>query len=365
MQKLIISLKKWPKAIWHSFATYWHHGWWHKVVVSICAIIIVALGTMYGVGQWYIHSQQGKPYVLGTSFIPAYARSLGLNPQQTMDALINDLHVRHFRLVSYWDEMEPTKGTYDFSELDWQFQKAEAAHAKVTLSIGLRQPRWPECHMPDWASNEPAAEWQPQLNSFITAVVNRYKNSPALESYQLENEALLKNFGTCTDFNRSRLVNEFNLVKQDDNRHPIIMSRSNNLPSLSIGQPRPDIIGFSIYRRVWDGTLTHRYLEYPMPSWYYASLAGFEKIFTGRDSVIHELQAEAWPPNGKSITQISLAEQDKSFNAQRLKDTIAFGKATGMHQMDLWGAEYWYYRLTVEHDNSVWNVAKEAFQNQQ
>lgn len=364
MQKLINSPKKWPKTLWHKLLRYWRQSWWHKLLVAAGMLVLLVVAAMYGVGEWYIHSQAGKPYVVGASFIPAYARSLGLDPGQTMDAMINDLHVRHFRLVSYWDEMEPKAGTYDFSELDWQFGKAEAAHAKITLSIGLRQPRWPECHAPAWASNEPANQWRPQLQAFIASVVDRYKNSPALESYQLENEALLKNFGTCTDFSRSRLVSEFNMVKQRDPKHPIIMSRSNNLPSVAIGQPQPDIYGFSVYRRVWDSMLTHRYLEYPMPTWYYASLAGFQKILTGRDSVIHELQAEAWPPDGKSITQISLAEQNKSFNAQRLKDTVAFGKQTGIHQMDLWGAEYWYYRLTVEHDNSVWNVAKETFQNQ-
>lgn len=365
MQTLLISLKKWPKTAGSAFARYWRRSWWRKLVVIGGALGVLALGTMYGVGQWYIHTQQSKPLVLGASFIPAYARSLGLDPKKTMSALVNDVGVRHFRLVSYWDELEPSKGNYDFSELDWQFQMAENSNAKITLSIGLRQPRWPECHTPGWASNEPANQWQPQLEAFITQVVDRYKGSSALDSYQLENEALLKNFGTCTDFNRSRLVQEYQLVKSRDSKHPVIMSRSNNLPSIASGQPQPDIVGTSIYRRVWDATLTHRYLQYPMPSWYYASLAGFQKIFTGKDSIVHELQTEAWPPNGKSITEISLAEQNKSFNAQRFKDTVAFGKQTGMREIYLWGAEYWYYRATALHDYSVWNVAKQTFQRQQ
>ena len=126
--------------------------------------------------------------VIGTTFIPAYAQSFGLDAEETMDALLNDVGVRHFRLVSYWNQLEPNAGTYDFSLLDWQFAKAEAKGAKITLGLGLRQPRWPECHMPDWARGEPVSQWQPQLEAFITAVVNRYKTSPALDSYQLENE---------------------------------------------------------------------------------------------------------------------------------------------------------------------------------
>ncbi|HEY5667998.1 MAG TPA: hypothetical protein VIR03_02415 [Candidatus Saccharimonadales bacterium] len=361
MQSLLITLRNWPKTVWRICSGYWRKNWWHKLVVLACALFVLALGCMYGVAQWYIRSERSKHLVLGASFIPAYARSLGVDPQKTMQALITDVGVRHFRLVSYWDELEPAPGTYDFSELDWQFKMAEDAHAKVTLSIGLRQPRWPECHMPAWATSETAEQWQPQLERFVGQVVDRYKGSSALESYQLENEALLRNFGTCTDFSRGRLVAEYKLVKQHDSRHPIIMTRSNNLPSIATGQPQPDIVGMSVYRRVWDATITHRYLQYPLPSWYYASLAGFQKIFTGKDSMLHELQTEAWPPNGKSITEISLAEQNKSFNAQRFKDTVTFGKQTGMRRIYLWGAEYWYYRETVLHDNSVWDVAKQTF----
>src|SRR6185369_10552392 len=112
---------------------------------------------------------QSKPFVLGVSFIPAYAESLGLDPQETMDALITQAGVRHFRLVSYWDQLEPAPGQYDFSLLDWQFKKAEAAGAHITLSLGLRQPRWPECHLPQWAANSPDDVWQRQLADFIAA----------------------------------------------------------------------------------------------------------------------------------------------------------------------------------------------------
>lgn len=318
---------------------------------------------MYGIAQWYIHSQSDKPYIQGVTFIPSYARALGVEPKQTMDALINDVGVRHFRLVSYWNEIESQQGDYDFSSLDWQFAKANAVGAKVTLAVGLRQPRWPECHAPGWVNTkQPANQWQPQLETFMTAVIGRYKNNPALDSYQLENE-FYNHFGQCYNFDRSRLTSELALVKKLDTKHPVIISRSNNYVGLMLKQPLPDEIGISVYRRVWDGQVTHRYLQYPYPSWYYAFLAGGEKLLTGKGSVLHELQAEPWPPQGKNITDISLAEQNKSFNAQRFQDRIQFAKDTGMHEVYYWGAEYWYYRLTVLHDPSVWDVAKTAFQS--
>lgn len=353
-------LLKLPKKGWHILRRTWRKNIWNKLWLLFVGLIIAAVAIMYGIAQWYILSNKDKPLSLGTSFIPAYAQSLGLEPQQTMDALLNDLHVKHFRLVSYWDQMEPSEGNYDFSQLDWQFKKAEEHHAKVTLSLGLRQPRWPECHIPSWALDEPKTVWQPQLENFIQTVIDRYKDSPSLESYQLENEYFLTAFGTCTDFSRDRLVSEYNLVKQADSSHPVVISRSNNALGLPLNDPRPDEFGVSIYKRVWS-PVVGRYVEYPFPAWFYAFMAGSQKIVTGKETIVHELQAEAWPPDGQSIMQTDLAEQNKSFDAQRFTDRIQYGKATGMRDIYLWGSEYWYYRLTVMKDPSLWNVAKQAF----
>jgi hypothetical protein len=341
---------------------YWQTSHWHKVILTLIALVVLSVGTMYGIARWYIHTEASKPLELGVSFIPDYAQSLGVDPQQTMDGLLS-IGVRHFRLVSYWSDAEQTRGSYDFSQLDWQFQKAEAAHAKITLTVGLRQPRWPECHMPDWAQSEPRNQWQPQLEAYMRAVINRYKNSPNLEKYQLENEYFLQGFGLCTDFSRDRLVSEYKLVKKLDPRHPIIVGRSNNALGFPTGQPQPDEFSISVYKRIWDAGVTHRYLEYPYPAWYYGFLAGTQKIFLNKDMAIGELQAEAWAPNLKTIQDISLAEQNKSLNANRLEGRFNYGKATGMREIYAWGAEYWYYRQAVLHDPSLMQVAQREFQS--
>ncbi len=322
--------------------------------------MIVAMSTMYGIAQWYIHSEVSKPLQLGVSFIPDYAASLGVDPKANLDALLN-IGVKQLRLVSYWSDGEQTQGQYDFSQLDWQFKKAEAAHAQVILTLGLRQPRWPECHIPNWVGNEPISVWQPQLENYMTAVINRYKASPSLQSYQLENEYFLHGFGTCTDFSRQRLVDEYNLVAKTDPSHPIIVGRSNNALGTPIGQPTPDMFSISIYKRVWDAGVTGRYLEYPFPAWYYGFVAGVQKMVTGKDMIIGELQAEAWPPHGQTIPETSLVEQNKSLNARRLQDRFGYGEGTGMRDIVLWGGEYWYYRMVVLHDPSLWNVAKQEY----
>jgi len=319
---------------------------------------------MYSIALWYQHEQKGKPTTLGVTFIADYASYLGTDPHASLSAVLDDLHVKHLRLVSYWSDIEPAKGQYDFSELDWEMQQAEAQGAKVSLSVGLRQPRWPECHAPGWVNTAgPENTWEPELNAYMSAVVNRYKNSPALQSYQLENEYYLNAFGECNNYSRSRLAGELALVRKLDPNHPIIMSRSNNYAGFAVRKPLPDIIGISVYRHVWNTFLVGRYLTYPFPSWYYAFLAGSEQILTGKPSVIHELQAEPWPPNGQSVLQTSLAEQNKTFDAGKFAATAKFAKQTGIKDIDYWGAEYWYYRMTVLHDPSVWNEAKQIFTN--
>lgn len=344
----------WPLA-------YWRRGWWQKTVSVTVLLFALLFGGMYGIAVWYQHSQKNVPQTMGVTYIDDYAKHLGLDPHETYDAILKDLGVKHLRLVSYWSAIEPEQGKYDFSKLDYQMDQAEAHGARVTLAIGLRQPRWPECHPPSWIdTTKPAAQWQPHLNAYISAVVNRYKGHPALESYQLENE-FFNSFGQCHDFDRNRLNSELALTHKLDPKHPVIITRSNNYIGFSVKDPLPDTIGISVYRRVWDGTVTKRYFQYPFPSWYYAFLAGAQQLLTDKPSVIHELQTEPWPPQGKDIIEIDLPEQNKTFDAARLRATTEFGKQTGIRQIDLWGAEYWYYRMNTLHDPSVWNEAKEIF----
>lgn len=362
MTKLRISLTNFWRVLRHFLPELPTRRWARRLVYGFLALLIVIVGSMYGIAQWYVHSVSSQPQVIGASFIPDYAASLGVDPQATLHAMLFDLHIKQLRLVSYWNDIEPSPGEYNFNQLDTEFAMARQAGAKITLSVGLRQPRWPECHAPWWVdTSKPTADWQPQLEQFMTQVVNRYKDSPALQSYQVENEYFLTAFGQCQNFDRSRLVAEYKLVKKLDPHHEIIINRSNNGLGIPLGAPTPDEYGISIYKRVWDAGLTHRYLEYPQPAWYYAFLAGVQKIVQGKPMIAHEMQAEAWPPNGQSITITPLAEQNKSLDAQRLTGRFSYARATGLRTVDMWGAEYWYYRMQVLHDPSLWQAAKQGY----
>lgn len=329
---------------------------WQKVILAAVFGFALFLMSLYVSSLIYRFKHRNEPITYGVTFIHNYAKYFGLNPRETMLALRDDLGFKRFRLVSYWSDIEKTKGEYDFSELDWQFDQVEAVNGDVTLAIGLRQPRWPECHLPEWAKGKTMDETYPKLSEFIAAVVDRYKDRAALDSYQLENEYFLKVFGECKDFSRERLQKEFDLVKSIDSNTPVILSLANNYFGVPTGDPRPDQFGVSVYKRVYDYTVTKSYFEYPFTPWYYTGRAGFTELLTGKQSMLHELQAEPWAP--VPLIEASIEEQSKSMDAKRLKERIEYGEATGFKEIDLWGGEWWYWRKVKLNDPSLWDTIK-------
>lgn len=348
------------KKAWRWLNDWIKQTWTRRITCVLLLVFFFFAGLMFIVSQWYAYSNRDEPYKIGATFISPYAEFYGLDPEETLTAMTDDLGFEYLRLVSYWNMHEQEPGEYDFSELDWQFAHAEARDIEVSLAIGLRQPRWPECHMPSWAAELPKDEWYPALKDYMEVVINRYKDSPALASYQLENEFLLEVFGECPDHDRERLIDEFYFVKELDPATPIIVSRSNNAtPSWPVGEPRADIVGASIYKRVWDRTITKRYFEYPFPAWFYGFLAGGTKLTTNRESVIHELQGEPWLPDGYSMLDAPTDELYKSMSPDMLRDRFDYGRKTGIKTLDLWGVEWWYYRKKFQGDDSFWEIARE------
>ena len=263
-----------------------------------------------------------------------------------LEALIGDLGVRRFRLMSYWDEHEKTAGEYDFTSLDEQIRIVREGGGVVTLCLGVRQPRWPENHWPNWAWHLPQDERDQKLLEFVEMVVTRYRNEPAIIDYQLENEALLEEFGERPDVNSLRLRLEYALVKHLDPHRRIIMTTSTSW-GIPIFQPIPDIVGFSYYQVIYRKGKYR--LSFHRP-WLDRLRAKLIKVIHKSPCFIHELQAEPWGP--QNIWEMSLDEQYKSMSLNQLKDNIRQAQKTGLHPIDFWGAEWWYW-LKNEHGQPI------------
>lgn len=348
-----------PKYIYNKTASsYCSRSKLTKVMLPIAVAFMVFVAFAFSVATWYKLKHNDQPLAWGISWSTKYAQDLSLDPIQGLDDSLRELQPDRVRLMSYWDLHESDRGSYDFDTLDQQISIAQNYGVDVTLSIGLRQPRWPECHWPEWAHNMPIEDWRIELNRYITDVVNRY--DALVAEYQLENEYFLQAFGHCPDHSRERLVDEFDMVKSLTDK-PIVVSRSNNATvSWPVGAPRADIVGFSIYKRVYAPAPDFvGYFEYPFPAWFYGFLAGMTEWTTGRNSFIHELQAEPWGPG--ATVDLSDEEQAKTMDAVRLDKRLDFAVDTGMRTIDIWGAEWSYWRKTTRNDDSTWQVLQRNF----
>ncbi len=298
----------------------------------------------------------------GVSFSVKYAQELGVDWQDNFTALLDDMQIRNYRLMSYWDMIEAQRGVFNFTELDWQMDEAAKRGAQVSLAIGMRQPRWPECHKPKWYSQLSQAERDQALFDFNKAVVNRYKTHPALQSYQMENEAVNSWFGECTpeDLDQVRLTKEFEAIKQLDPDHPVYMSLSDQ-HGLPLNTPVPDQYGYSVYRIVWnDKTGPFKfYVTYPTPVWYHRLRAIWIETFKKREIFVHELQIEPWGP--AATVDLPLDEQNRSMSEKQIKENISFARKIGKPTIYTWGGEWWYWRKTTFNDPSIWNIVKKEF----
>ena len=297
-----------------------------------------------------------NPKKFGVSFSAKQCRKFGIDSEATLDWLINEAGFRRFRLMSYWDEIEAEEGTYNFAELDRQIKQVSDAGGKVTLALGARQPRWPENHWPQWAWEMDKSDRSIALMHFIHEVINRYKDEKCVVSYQLENEALLKNFGRRAEIDRARLREEFELIKQLDPQRPIIMSTSTSW-GIPVRQPIPDIVGFSYYQIVYNYKQRKYTTAFHNPP-LHKFRAFLIKLIHRKPVFIHELQLEPWGP--RDIWEMTREQQDESMSPAQIHKNVSLAKRVGHYPIDLWGGEWWYWRTNELNDSSTWNAVKQA-----
>lgn len=305
------------------------------ILLSVFSIVFFT-GVYYG---FIRHDSVDSAVVYGVSFNSEYANYLGLDDGKVFTSILDDWHFRYIRLSAQWNLLEPKKGEYDFRKLDWQMDEAQKRHAKVIIAVGQKTPRWPECHIPGWTLllSEPA--YRQALNQYITTVIQRYRNHPALEMWQIENEPFL-DFGVCPAFTETELKQEIAIVKTIDTHHPTLTSDSGELSMWFDTGHATDFFGTTLYRVVWN-----QWLGYMNYNWVPADAYKLKMLVSGVKAsrmFVTELQAEPWIA-GKPFSAVPVEEQYQSMNLAQLKKNVTFAATLGVPRAYLWGAEWWYW----------------------
>lgn len=329
---------------------YWRHhrirGWRELAAFAALVLVTVSCSTVL-LGFSLLRPSEQK---LGVTFSSKYAQTLGEDPEEVFRAIVEELGVRDVRLPVYWSDVETSPGTYDFSALDSLMALAETHDVDVTLVVGMKVPRWPECFIPTFYDRDGDA-FDGAVLRYVQAVVGHSRQYSALTRWQVENEPLFP-YGDCPAPSLDRLNKEIALVRMLDTR-PILMTVSGEQePWLDLASTA-DTIGISLYRFAHNDIIGA--VPFPYSPFYYRMHAFVTRFFAD-DVIISELQMEPWF-TGNPQDPASLYVP---FVAADFADHLGFAQQTGVHEVLLWGVEWWYYQH-LQGDDSLWNIAKTTF----
>jgi hypothetical protein len=295
----------------------------------------------------------------GATFSKYRSDELGLDWKKVYVAALDELGIRYFRLVAHWPMIEPRRGEFDFSDFDYQIKEAEKHGAKAIVAVGRRLPSWPECHEPDWANGLAKHEKEAEIIEYITEVVIRYKDSAAVEYWQVENEPFLSVFAKehCGELDENFLASEIELVKKLDPTRKILVTDSGNL-GLWYGAWRAgDMFGTSVYMYLWNPNIGQVKSVY-LPSFYKIKSNLMGILFGFKENILVELSLEPWllEPIKDASTEIQL----ERMNLQKIDEIIEFASKTGFEKQYLWGVEWWYFMRERGHDE-FWERGEKLF----
>jgi hypothetical protein len=322
----------------------------------IASVILIASVI---VGYFFIGSS-GPTEEIGwaMNFSQMHAQSLGLDWKETYLALIKDMGVKKIKLANNWDFVESNKDEYYFNDLDWQIKTAKDNGVEVVLVLGMKSPRWPECHLPEWAKGLSKEEQQERVLKLVEQNVVRYRDSDAIIMWQVENEPFFK-FGNCPWADKKFLKKEVELVRSLDLKHrPVLISDSGEgsfwINAAKIG----DVVGTTMYKKVWFKEFKS-YITYQFPPVFYGRKAEIIRKLFNKEVICVELQAEPWCPG---VYGCSLEEQEKTMNLNQFRENIEFAKKTGLKEFYLWGGEWMYWMKEKQNSPDIWLEAKKLFE---
>ncbi len=324
-------------------------------LVTLGIVVAIVSGTVY----FLSYKPVPERITYGMSFNTMYAEELGLDWQETYDAILDDLGVKHLRLAAHWPMIEPEPGVYNFEELDYQINKAEESGADVILAVGRRLPRWPECHLPEWSQSLTWEEQKAEIREYIKVVINRYKDKSNIIHWQVENEPYLSAFAFehCGKLDEEFLKEEVKLVRSLDATRPILVTDSGNLGTWLGAYKTGDAFGTSVYVYFWNPKFGQ--FKSILPPWWYRFKEGLLTVFYGpKPTYLIELAAEPWLL--EPIVDVNLETQFSRMNLEKINEVIDYAEKTRYDKQYLWGAEWWYW-LLLQGEDEIWEKGKELY----
>ncbi|KKW47462.1 MAG: DMT family permease [Parcubacteria group bacterium GW2011_GWA1_60_11] len=306
-----------------------------------------------------------RPIVWGVTFSEKFSRELGLDWRANYLAILDELKPARLRLIAYWDEIEREPGARDFASLDWQLDEAERRGVPVILALGLKMPRWPECHAPDWAEALPEAEEEKALSEHVLEVVLRYRDRASIIMWQVENEPFLM-FGACRARLHEFFHGELALVRALDPERPVLLTDGGELGLWTHAARDGDVFGTTMYRKVYPKVIGPLFgvIEYPLGPDYFRVKERFVRWWTGKGDqrfIVIELQGEPWSP--VHLRDVPFEDQIEMFSPAYFADTIEYAKRAGFEEYYLWGAEWWWWMKEVNGTDEYWNYARQLYRH--
>jgi hypothetical protein len=160
-------------------------------------VALVGFACLLGSETWA--QSQSAPPLVGFSFSPDISESVSRDPGNALNLLLSDMQPDLVRLPIYWDAVQPTPAVLDFTSIDEllgvveRHNKTSANLARVVLTVGARNFLYPELHQPQWAGprDQPfidTTQSGSDYRTYFDASITRYRDSPLLYAWQVENE---------------------------------------------------------------------------------------------------------------------------------------------------------------------------------
>lgn len=289
---------------------------------------------------------------VGVTFSPLQCEYLGVNYQEAFAWVCENYDPQIVRLGAYWNRIERVQGEFDVAELSWLIEKCIEQKRKIIVTVGMKAPRWPEYHMPDWVIKNLSEQENAAMTFVKTVVKYLMKYTDGILYIQLENEPFHRyeiNGNRELSYDYLREIKK--IVRESLPTKPAMLTcgisttswwEFQDFTALLNSLRLSDVIGLNVYVKI--GVKNQEYL---LPHRLYFLKLYLIKIlgnFCGKKVLIAEMQDEPWE-HGTHIHDETNTWRSWSENQSR--NLLEKLKACGYVSVLRWGCEWHYKRSRI------------------